>query len=47
MSPLPEFVDGKTSPEKSGYWSRAREEVSLHAEQFVRVMPEPAAGGEA
>ena len=42
-----EFVDGKTSPEKSGYWSRAREEVSLHAEQFVHVMPEPAEGGEA
>ena len=42
-----EFVDGKTSPEKARYWGRAREEVSLHAEQFVQVMPEPVKGGEA
>ena len=36
-----EFIDVKTDDtEKAAYWRKAREEVSIHAEQFVRIMPE-------
>ena len=35
-----EFMDGKTNEGRSLYWQRAREEVSLHIDQFVRLMPE-------
>jgi len=34
-----EFIDGKTRPERGPFWRRVREEVSLHTEQFVKVMP--------
>jgi hypothetical protein len=35
-----EFMDGKTNEGRALYWQRAREEVSLHIDQFVRLMPE-------
>lgn len=34
-----EFIDMKTNPERGMYWQIAREEVSLHIDQFVRIMP--------
>ena len=34
-----EFMDMKTNPERTLYWQIAREEVSLHVDQFVRAMP--------
>ena len=35
-----EFMDGKTNEGRTLYWQRAREEVSLHIDQFVRLMPD-------
>ena len=43
-----EFIDVKTDDaEKAAYWRKAREEVSIHAEQFVRIMPEEIKDGDA
>ena len=41
-----EFLDGKSSQEKSMFWQVAREEVSLHIDQFVKLMPDHDNGGE-
>lgn len=41
-----EFLDGKSSQEKSMFWQIAREEVSLHIDQFVELMPDLDDGGD-
>ena len=41
-----EFLDGKSSQQKSMFWQVAREEVSLHIDQFVELMPELDDGGD-